>query len=172
MGAELQSVTDGRTNRWMQCEYSATQAKLSWSLSICVLACMHIFRFDIVRSLSPICKDSKTVTNFFVACSGVELQSVTHNPMHGRTQCEYSATQAKLSWSLSLSWAICFIFRYHAKNQLLNLKNKKVMVIFIAQLRLQFQLSFAWVALYSQCICLGEVANFLNMGRIIWLWGG
>ena len=74
--------------------------------------------FFIVGSSCATCPLSKTVLHLYVASPSIELQSVTHqppnhppnhptnHPTNQPMQGEDRATQALLSWKLSLSWAI------------------------------------------------------------------
>ena len=59
--------------------------------------------FFIVGSSCAICPLSKTVLHLSVDCPSAELQSVTDNQPNNPTQGKDSATQALLSWKLSLS---------------------------------------------------------------------
>ena len=62
--------------------------------------------FFIVGSSCATCPLSKTVLHLSVACPSAELQSVMHHPTNQPMPGKDSATQALLSWKLSLSWAI------------------------------------------------------------------
>ena len=58
--------------------------------------------FFIVGSSCAICPLSKTVLHLPVACPSAQLESVTHQSTNQSMQGKDSATQALLSWKLSL----------------------------------------------------------------------
>ena len=75
------------------------------------LLCMHIFKFVIVGSSSPICPSFKTEKNLTLACSSAELQSLMHQPPDQQTnQLMPSENHTKLSYAqLRINWATCNI---------------------------------------------------------------